>query len=86
MFRVLQEAANNAIKHAHAEHFQFNVNTEADAIRMHFSDDGVGFSGKEREGHYGMKNMMTRMKEIGGKLEFITQESKGTRIELLLPR
>jgi signal transduction histidine kinase len=54
---------------------------------MRITDDGVGFNLENNtEGSYGLKNMRKRAEEMGGILNIITKEGKGTEISLVLPR
>ncbi len=52
IFRIAQEALNNAIKHAHARHIEVKLEQDTqDVIRLQVKDDGIGVSGTDRRGN-----------------------------------
>jgi NarL family two-component system sensor histidine kinase LiaS len=57
------------------------------AFEMRIIDDGVGFNLENNtEGSYGLKNMRKRAEEMGGILNIISKEGKGTEISIVLPQ
>ncbi len=89
LYRIVQEALNNVIKHAHAQRADVKLIFSAD-LRATISDDGVGFSVPDRVetltelGHFGLIGLRERAELIGGQLT-ITSSPRGTTIDLRLP-
>jgi signal transduction histidine kinase len=87
VFRIVQEAVNNAIKHARATQIDINFSMNEKTLWLQVIDNGVGFDitkGDIQE-HYGLTNMKKRAKDLRGKLEVDTQLKEGTRIDLTMP-
>jgi signal transduction histidine kinase/ligand-binding sensor domain-containing protein len=87
IFRLVQEAINNSIKHASAKKIEVIIEYTPDKIlTVSVTDNGKGFdNSKTFDGHYGLENMKSRVKEMGGKFEIISSEDKGTRIIITVP-
>lgn len=92
LFRIVQEAFNNAAKHAHATRISIRLRQEAGALRLVIEDNGVGFDPDEvaaREapartlGHAGM---LDRVHLTNGNLTIETAPSAGVRIGVTWPR
>jgi signal transduction histidine kinase len=84
IFRIFQEAINNAIKYSNAEEILLSVTTEAPSWYSIFvSDNGKGFDTKVlHQGHYGLENMRERAKEIQLILEITSSKNNGTMVIL----
>jgi two-component system, NarL family, sensor kinase len=88
LFRVTQELMNNAIKHAEASVLEVVLKYSDEKLMMTVADDGKGFdldAIADREAGQsgnGLKNMANRVKVIGGTLNFISSEDKGTKVEI----
>jgi signal transduction histidine kinase len=52
---------------------------------MEISDDGRGFDDEIKGTGYGLQNMCTRIKEIGGEISICGEKYNGTKIKLQLP-
>jgi signal transduction histidine kinase len=90
IYRIVQEALNNAIKHARAHEILVMLDgSESNQICLSISDDGVGFvpgPGEETQaGGFGMKTMRGRAATVGGSLRVISAPGKGTTIEVKIP-
>jgi PAS domain S-box-containing protein len=87
LYRIAQEAINNAVKHSKASHLFINLNTDANEIRLTIVDDGVGlpsdFQGMSKG--MGLLNMNYRAQLIGATIKIHSNEGKGTSICLNLP-
>jgi signal transduction histidine kinase len=89
IYRIVQEALNNAIKHAQARQATVKLVFDQD-LRVTISDDGVGFSVPDRVealtelGHFGLSGLRERAELIGAQLT-ITSSPRGTTVELRLP-
>jgi signal transduction histidine kinase/ligand-binding sensor domain-containing protein len=86
LFRVSQEAVNNAVHHAGASTIDVTLGYDTQAVELSIDDDGRGFtydSASFAKGdHFGLQGMQERAAEIGGVLRIDTQPAKGTRISL----
>ena len=84
LLRIVQEALNNALKHAQARRIEVAVGCEpAGVLHLCVSDDGVGLPVVTASGR-GLTNMQSRARSIGGELVW-TELSPGTRVSLSLP-
>lgn len=86
LFRIIQEAISNVLRHAKATSLQVKLAVVQDQIRLKVQDDGIGFHmEKEKHSSYGLRSMNERVNEIGGVLEVISLPNKGTQIEVKVP-
>ncbi|WP_052488067.1 sensor histidine kinase [Gordoniibacillus kamchatkensis] len=86
LFRIVQEAMSNALRHSKASRLEVKLQQRPDAARLTIRDDGVGFD-LEAKKHtsYGLVSMKERVSEIGGSLHIVTAPEKGTRIDIRVP-
>jgi signal transduction histidine kinase len=84
VYRVVQEALNNAQRHAHAKNVEVALVQADSAIRVKITDDGSGFDTKRTRG-MGLLGMEERVKRLGGRITVDSQPSAGTKIEVELP-
>lgn len=91
LYRIIQEAVNNAIKYAKASHITVTISHTINNLNISVEDDGKGFDfGRvERSGHFekaghGIFNMRERTSYIGGEFRMDTELGKGTRIFITL--
>lgn len=82
MFRVIQEAINNAIKYAEAKTILVTIEKNKEDLIISVKDDGVGFSITEVTLGNGLSNMEKRMSEIGGKVFIDAKKGSGTTVTL----
>ncbi|WP_374712943.1 ATP-binding protein [Symbiobacterium terraclitae] len=87
LFRVAQEALNNAAKHARASRIRVALQRLGGEIRLRVADDGVGFdrSSGIRPTAVGLVGMRERMAALGGRIQVRTAPGKGTEITAILP-
>lgn len=83
VFRIAQEAINNAIKHSKAQNINLTLAPNGDRIELTVIDDGTGFSPEAKMDGLGLRIMHYRARRIGGTLEVATTEKGGTRIACL---
>lgn len=86
VFRVIQEAVNNCLKHAKAEHILVSVSTQDGRLKVLVEDDGNGFNVEEvkqhayRGEHLGLLGMDERVVSVNGTLELDSRPGKGTKL------
>lgn len=85
IYRVIQEAVNNAIKYADAQAITVSIQPAGDDLSIKIADDGSGFDLDTVELGNGLNNMKKRARDIGGTISIDSQSGSGTRIELLVP-
>ncbi|MCX6925381.1 MAG: hypothetical protein NT154_19555, partial [Verrucomicrobia bacterium] len=89
------ESLNPGIKHAAASEVRLRVNVEAECLMVIIADHGRGFAMPDdasaappppavRGGH-GLRNMMHRLKAVGGRCELESQPGHGTVVRFVLP-
>jgi signal transduction histidine kinase len=89
LYRISQEALNNAIKHAQAKKIEVNLWEEQDKLILTVADDGVGFvipkKSKLLKNGLGLQNMKERASLIGGEFELISEPKFGTKVKIIIP-
>jgi signal transduction histidine kinase len=79
LFRLAQEAANNAVKHGKAQRVSILLGTNEDQAVLRITDDGGGFPPEsERKAGLGLRIMAYRAKRIGGSLDIQAGAHGGT--------
>ncbi len=84
IYRTIQEAINNAMKHAHAHNIEVDVKQQKSKIKITITDDGKGFDAATAPSGNGLQNMEKRIEEINGKLSFQSKQGEGTTITILI--
>ncbi len=86
LFRVVQEALNNVVKHAHSDQAKVILDLEdTTSVHLLVEDNGVGFDpdvAKALPGHLGLTSIQERVEALGGKLAIDSQPGKGTRLRV----
>jgi len=85
VFRIAQEALQNALRHAHAQHVRLRVGHADGHLALEVRDDGVGFRPDDpelRSRRLGLTSMEERAGRIGGRLEIHSAPGRGTDIKL----
>lgn len=87
LFRIGQEALNNARKYAGHPQVQINLKQHEDQVLMEIKDQGDGFSPMKVDGAstLGMRTMRERAETLGGTLEIDSRVGDGTTIRVLIP-
>jgi signal transduction histidine kinase len=87
LYRIAQEALNNALKHAAARRVAVRLAYEEVRVVLEIKDDGIGF-GREAEesGGLGLRGMAERAAQMGGTLALDSQLGAGTTIRVEVPR
>lgn len=91
IFRTLQEACNNAIKHAEADNICVRLSYGED-IELYIEDDGIGFQldnlnldGEDKKKHFGLSIMKERVIFMNGEFSIDSKEGRGTIISARIP-
>jgi PAS domain S-box-containing protein len=87
LFRVLQEALQNAIKHSGSRDFQVSLTGESSAVELRVRDSGIGFDPEDatRGSGLGLTSIRERLKLVNGKLFIDSQPQRGTTILARVP-
>ena len=87
IFRVLQEALQNAAKHSGSRRFQVLIMAEASEICMTVHDSGVGFQPEDaiKGRGVGLLSMQERLKLVKGKLSVDSSPQRGTTVQARVP-
>lgn len=87
VFRILQEALTNVVRHANASEVKIAVKQLNGTFFLSISDNGVGIPVNQLESNssIGIIGMKERADIAGGKVEFISQKGKGTEVRLTIP-
>jgi PAS domain S-box-containing protein len=90
VYRIAQEAAVNARKHARATRVRISVADERGGIALRVTDDGAGFDPKAASGgvgtyHLGLSAMRERAAMAGGTFHILSSPGRGTKVEVWVP-
>lgn len=88
LFRILQEAFNNTLKHSKSKNLKVELNYGSSHLEIIAEDDGVGFDLKNRANRdgIGLTNMESRTKLIGATFEIKSSENAGTKLYIGCPK
>ncbi len=87
VFRIIQEAIHNILKHARAKHVSINIGHADGDLLLRVSDDGVGFdpdAAREKKS-YGIIGMKERVLALGGTVHYDSKPGEGTRVDIHIP-
>lgn len=84
LYRIIQESILNVNKYAQAQNCIISFQRVENTIRILIQDDGVGFDTTAKKNGIGHSNMNSRIKSLDGKIQFTSQPSKGTTIEIIV--
>ena len=87
IFRIIQEALTNIIKHSKAQIANIDIDFQKDTIVINIKDDGVGFDlakAKLKKSN-GLNNIFERVDLLAGKIEINSEKNRGTEIKMVIP-
>jgi signal transduction histidine kinase len=84
IYRIVQEALNNAVRHAQATTVQVAVQYKPLEIGLSIQDDGTGFDARRVRG-LGLLGIEERVSRLGGSLTIESQPGRGTLLKINLP-
>lgn len=82
LFRIAQEAVNNAVKHSGAERIEISIRQERQRLTLEVADDGTGIAENDTTARSGMglEIMRYRASAIGGNLTIGRNQPRGTKV------
>lgn len=95
LYRIVQELANNTLKHAQARQINIHLYKSNQQVKLIYQDDGVGFDmsadkridnqliKKEKKG-LGLKSIESRVKVLNGKMTFYSEKKQGIQVEIYI--
>ncbi|UCD80334.1 MAG: hypothetical protein JSW26_02555 [Desulfobacterales bacterium] len=91
VYRVLQEAMNNVVKHSGATKVRLLLTAGNNRLELTVADNGCGFDPAEKSSEqsavsgFGISGMLDRTQLCDGKFEISSQKGKGTTVHISLP-
>lgn len=90
LYRIVQEAINNVIKHAHATECTIRLEFDTTVVKLIIADDGIGISNtilpmNNKTSSLGLFNMKQRVDNLNGKFNIETVSNQGTIIFIEIP-
>ena len=86
VYRIMQEALTNALRHAQASQIDMTVQRQDHHLCLDIQDNGNGPSADwENSGHFGVVGMRERAHALGGQLAFVALSPRGARVHAVLP-
>ena len=91
LFNIIQEAVNNALKHAKAKHIWVRMHNEPKLLHTVVQDDGAGFDKAavlrtyEKRGSFGLLNIDERARLVGGQADMESAIGEGTKVTIVVP-
>jgi signal transduction histidine kinase len=85
LYRLVQEALTNVVKHAQAEHVSIVLRRKEGAVSAVIEDDGRGFADGQEEGGLGLVGMRERVALVNGRFRIESSQNAGTTILVEVP-
>jgi signal transduction histidine kinase len=85
VYRLVQEALTNAVRHGAARHVAISVGEAGEELAVSVRDDGCGFDPAAPAAGFGLAGMRERVELAGGRLR-IGSSNRGTQVVARLPR
>ncbi len=85
LFRIVQEATNNAIKYAHASLISVDIHCQSDRLVCTITDNGKGFDFNNVKEGFGLQTMRDRAKALHAEITVSSTIGEGTSIQLSMP-
>jgi PAS domain S-box-containing protein len=88
IFRIIQESLTNIMRHAQANKVSIIIDDNGEGSIVKIIDNGIGFESENEKINksFGLMSMKERAYELGGTLNIIAGQGKGTTIELNIPK
>jgi signal transduction histidine kinase len=85
IYRVVQEALTNCLRHARASRIDVNVVDQASRVELTVSDDGVGFLTTPARQGLGLLGLDERVRELAGRMSIDSVPGRGTTMRVVMP-
>ena len=85
LYRIVQEAVNNAVKHAHAHSVRIELKRSPSKVACSVRDDGSGFDMQRRTDGLGLIGIRERLNALGGSLHVVSESRRGTTVLTDIP-
>jgi len=85
LFRVAQEAINNALRHGKATHITLSLEDERDALLLTIRDNGSGIDERKNSSGIGIRIMKHRLNSVGGTFDLRAGEGGGVVVTCRVP-
>jgi len=88
LFRIVQEAVNNAVRHGRPSSLHVAMEIAGDGLTVTITDDGGGFNPEQSEmeflanGRLGLAGMRERARELGAEMDIASATGRGCRVEV----
>lgn len=91
VFRIVQEAASNAVRHGHAKHLRVKLSCNSTELHIDVEDDGRGFdvasntNSNEMNSPFGLLSIHERACLLGGEAQISSKPDAGTHVRVHFP-
>ena len=85
IYRVVQEALTNCVRHARASRVRVTVSQGADTLSVSVVDDGVGIDPLSRTSGLGLRGIEERVRDLGGAVDIHSTPGVGTSLTIRIP-
>jgi two-component system sensor histidine kinase UhpB len=86
LYRIVQEALTNVIRHAHADNAWIDLKLNADeSIEIVIRDDGRGFDIDQPHSGFGLSGIRERVAGLGGRFTLTTLPGAGVSLQIRIP-
>jgi two-component system sensor histidine kinase DegS len=91
IFRLVQEAFSNVVKHANATFVSVELTLEKEQVKIQIVDNGIGFDVEKTEliitkgNNFGLLGMRERVDLLDGKMDIVSENGSGARLTMVIP-
>jgi len=85
LFRILQEALTNVMRHAQAHTVEIMLEDDGTLLSLIIIDDGIGFDPTLPSASFGLVGMRERVLMLGGDLQLDSAPGEGTHLKVAIP-
>lgn len=87
LFRIVQEAVSNTLRHAKASKLEVFLSQSEDSVSLKIVDNGQGFDASKPDnvGSYGLRNIKERATGLGGTCKVVSIKDQGTILDISIP-
>ncbi len=85
LFLIFKEAVSNTARHSECTETEIVFTVDHGVVRMNFRDNGRGFDMLSKSDGHGLASMKARAQGLGGRLEVVSDERRGTTLDFVIP-